>query len=180
MADVFLSFFRSSLPDELAAVIESTIKATESGDFQSVLQSPEAQILLGHQDDDATKNVKRSDFGLWSDYIFHRLGLILSKRNEEESMPANQTALYKQHVYFLIAIAALHAFIQSNVTGPPLPFKSAEVLLSKDIAADAKALAKTREELIGSLNADGVAAYRLTPNVELLCLAPAQVLPGRQ
>ncbi|USP75595.1 hypothetical protein yc1106_02869 [Curvularia clavata] len=171
MADVFLSFFRSSLPDELAAVIESTIKATESGDFQSVLQSPEAQILLGHQDDETTKNVKRSDFGLWSDYIFHRLGLILAKRNEEESTPANQTALYRQHVYFLIAVAALHAFIQSNVTGPPLPFKSAEVLLSKDIAGDAKALAKTREELIASLNADGVAAYRLTPNVELLCLA---------
>ncbi|EUC46336.1 hypothetical protein COCMIDRAFT_4608 [Bipolaris oryzae ATCC 44560] len=171
MADVFLSFFRTSLPDELAAVIETTIKATESGDFQSVLQSPEAQILLGHQDDETTKNVKRSDFGLWSDYVFHRLGLILSKRKEEESTPTNETALYRQHVYFLIAVAALHAFLQSNVTGPPLPFKSAEVLLPKDIADDAKALAKTRGELVTSLNADGVAAYRLTPNIELLCLA---------
>ncbi|KAF5853635.1 hypothetical protein GGP41_002122 [Bipolaris sorokiniana] len=171
MADVFLSFFRSFLPDELAAVIETTIKATESGDFQSVLQSPEAQILLGYQDDETTQNVKRSDFGLWSDYIFHRLGLILSKRKEEESIPVNETALYRQHVYFLIAVAALHAFLQSNVTGPPLPFKSAEVLLPKDIAGDTKALAKTRGELVTSLNADGVAAYRLTPNIELLCLA---------
>ncbi|EMD86001.1 hypothetical protein COCC4DRAFT_175805 [Bipolaris maydis ATCC 48331] len=171
MADVFLSFFRSSLPDELAAVIETTIKATESGDFQFVLQSPEAQLLLGHQDDEITKNVKRSDFGLWSDYIFHRLGSILSKRKEEESTPANETAFYRQHVYFLIAVAALHAFLQSNVTGPPLPFKSAEVLLPKDIAGDAKALTKTRGELVTSLNADGVAAYRLTPNIELLCLA---------
>lgn len=172
MADVFLSFFRSALPEELAAVIETTIKATESGDFQSVLQSPEAQILLGHQDDDVTKDVKRSDFELWSDYISHRLGLILSRQNEE-STPINETALYRQHVYVLVAIAALHAFIQSNVTGPPLPFKSAEVLLPKDAVADAKALSKTREELVASLNSDGVAAYRLTPNIELLCLAKA-------
>jgi tetratricopeptide (TPR) repeat protein len=171
MVDVLLNFFRSSLPDELATVLEITIKLIESGDFLAVLQLPEAQILLGHQDNDTTKDVKRSDFGLWSDYIFHRLGLILSKRNEEDSTPVQETATYRQHIFFLVAIAALHAFLQSNVTGPPLPFKSAEALLPKDIAADAKALSKTCAELAASLSTDGVAAYKLTPNIELLCLA---------
>jgi len=171
MADVFLDFFRSSLPDELAAVLESTITATKSGDFLDILQLPEAQRLLGYQDSEATKDVKRSDFSLWSDYIFHRLGLLLSKGNEEEATPIKETSAYRQHVYFLIAIAAFHAFLQSNVTGPPLPFKSAETLLSKDVADDAKLLSKTRADLIASLGADGVAAYKLTPNIELLCLA---------
>jgi tetratricopeptide (TPR) repeat protein len=171
MADVLLNFIRTSLPDELASVLESTIKAIESGDFLTVLQLPETQILLGHQDNDTTKDVKRSDFGLWSDYIFHRLGLILSKRNEENSAPIHEKAAYRQHLFFLVAIAALHAFLQSNVTGPPLPFKSAETLLPKDTAADAKALSKTRADLIASLSTDGVAAYKLTPNIELLCLA---------
>jgi hypothetical protein len=163
MADVFLSFFRSSLPDELAAVLETTIKATESGDFLKVLQLPEAQLLLGREDNEATKDVRRGDFAVWNDYIFRRLGLLLSQQNEVDSGSIQETAAYKQHTYLLIAVAALYAFLQSNVTGPPLPFKSAETLLSEDITGDVKALNKAR--------ADRVAAYRLTPNIELLCLA---------
>ncbi|KAH4189741.1 hypothetical protein HBH42_135220 [Parastagonospora nodorum] len=171
MADVLLSFFRSSLPDELAAVLEDVLKATESGDFLAVFQHPEVQVLLGHGENEATKDVKRSDFGIWSDYVFHRLGLILSKRNEEQGTPITETAAYRQHLVFLVAVAALYAFIQSTVTGPPLPFKSAEVVLPKEVSGDTKALSKTRADLIASLSADGVAAYKLTPNIELLCLA---------
>ncbi|EDU47930.1 TPR repeat-containing protein [Pyrenophora tritici-repentis Pt-1C-BFP] len=172
MADVFLTFFRSTLPDDLAAVLETALQATETGDFLKVLQLPETQILLGHQENEATKNVKSSDFGLWSDYIFHRLGLLLSKKSEEEaSTPIQETAAYRQHLYFLVAVAALHAFLQSNVTGPPLPFKAAEVALPQDVASDTKAVSKTRAELVASLSTDGVAAYKLTPNIELLCLA---------
>ncbi|KAF1836429.1 TPR-like protein [Decorospora gaudefroyi] len=171
MADVLLTFFRSSLPDELADVLETAIQATESGDFLVVFQTPEAQILLGHQEIEATKDGKRADFGLWSDFIFHRLGLILSKRNEEKSSQIRETTAYWQNLFFLVAIAALHAFLQSNVTGPPLPFKSAETLLSKEVSGDAKVLNATRIDLVASLSADGVAAYKLTPNIELLCLA---------
>ncbi|CAA9960548.1 tetratricopeptide repeat domain protein [Pyrenophora teres f. maculata] len=172
MADVFLTFFRSTLPDDLAAVLETALQATEAGDFLKVLQLPETQILLGHQENEATKHVKSSDFGLWSDYIFHRLGLLLSKRDEEEaSTRLPETAAYRQHLYFLVAVAALHAFLQSNVTGPPLPFKAAEVVLPQDVASDAKAVSKTRADLVASLSTDGVAAYKLTPNIELLCLA---------
>ncbi|KAF1942235.1 TPR-like protein [Clathrospora elynae] len=171
MGDVFLTFFRSSLPDELVTVFESVLKALESGDFLAVLQLPEAQILFGHDDNETTKDVKRSGFGLWSDYVFHRLGLILSKRDEEESTPIRETAAYRQHLFFTVAVAALHTFLQSNVTGPPLPFNPAEALLPKEISGDAKALSKARTDLIASLSADGVAAYKLTPNIELLCLA---------
>jgi tetratricopeptide (TPR) repeat protein len=173
MADVLVSFFRSSLPDELAAVLEDVLKATESGDFLAIFEQPDVQVLLGHEDNEITKDVKRESFGTWSDYIFHRLGLILSKRNEEQGTPIKDTAAYRQHLLFLVAVAALYAFTQSTVTGPPLPFKSAEVLLPKDVSGDAKLLSKTRADLIASLSADGVAAYKLTPNIELLCLADA-------
>jgi tetratricopeptide (TPR) repeat protein len=171
MADVLVSFFRSSLPDELAAVLEDVLKATESGDFLAVFQQPDVQVLLGHEESETTKNVKRGDFKIWSDYIFHQLGLVLSKRNEEQGTPIKETAAYRQHLLFLVAVAALYSFVQSTVTGPPLPFKSAEVVLPKDVFSDTKTLNSTRAGLIASLSADGVAAYKLTPNIELLCLA---------
>jgi tetratricopeptide (TPR) repeat protein len=171
MTDVLLSFFRSSLPDELAAVLEDVLRATESGDFLAVLQQPDAQVLLGHKESELTKNVKREDFKIWSDYVFHRLGLILSNRNEEPGTSIKETAAYRQHSLFLVAVAALYAFMQSNITGPPLPFKSADVVLPKDVSGDKKTLGQIRADLIASQSTDGVAAYKLTPNIELLCLA---------
>lgn len=171
MADVLLSFLRSTLPDELVAVLEGVLKNIEQGDFESIFQAEEVQILLGHQENDATKDVRLDSFPLWSDYIFHRLGLILSKRGEEPGTPIRETAAYQQHLLFSVAVASLYAFIQSNVTGPPLPFKSADILLPSSICGDASVLKDTRAKLIASLSADGVAAYKLTPNIELLCLA---------
>ncbi|KAF1850734.1 TPR-like protein [Cucurbitaria berberidis CBS 394.84] len=171
MGDVLLRFFRSSLPDELAAVLEDILKATESGDFAAVFELPQVQILLGHQDNESTKETKRENFGLWSDYIFHRLGQILSKRDEEQETPVREKAAYQQHFFFVVAVAALYAFIQSTVTGPPLPFKSAETILPKDVSGNATTLSKTRSDLIASVSADGIAAYRLTTNIEFLCLA---------
>ncbi|KAF2639501.1 TPR-like protein [Massarina eburnea CBS 473.64] len=171
MADILLSFFRSTLPDELAAVLIDVLQAAESGDFASILQQPEVKLLLGHEENEVTKDVKLKDFSNWSDYIFHRLGLILSKRTGDEGAPAQETAAYRQHLFLIVAIAALYAFIQSSITGPPLPFNSADVLLPKEIASDSTALRKIRAELVASLGTDGVAAYKLTPNVELLCLA---------
>ncbi|KAL5373275.1 hypothetical protein DPSP01_012847 [Paraphaeosphaeria sporulosa] len=171
MGDVLLDYFRSALPEELASVLGDTLKAVESGDFLTVLQTPEIQILLGHQDDDNTRSTQLKDFPSWSDYIFHRLGLILSNRSGETGVPIEQTPAYRQNLFFLAAVAALYAFLQSNVTGPPLPFTSAEILLPKDITSSTTALSKLRADLVASLSADGVAAFALTPNVELLCLA---------
>ncbi|KAF2127629.1 TPR-like protein [Dothidotthia symphoricarpi CBS 119687] len=171
MGDVLIRFLRSSLPDELVAVLEDVLKALESGDFLAIFQQPEVQILLGYEDDDVTKDLKRENFGTWSDYIFRRLGLILSKRSEEADTPIRETAAYRQHLFLAVAVAALCAFIQSTVTGPPLPFKSADMLLPKDVSGDVALLNKTRADLVASMGADGIAAYRLTPNIELMCLA---------
>ncbi|KAF1968499.1 TPR-like protein [Bimuria novae-zelandiae CBS 107.79] len=171
MGDVLLNFFRGSLPDELASVLGNTIKTIESGNFVTVFQKPEVQLLLGHEDDDITRDVRLADFPSWNDFVFHRLGLILSKRSDDPDVPVEQTGAYRQNLFFLAAVAALYAFLQTNVTGPPLPFKSEDVLLPKEVASSTTALGKLRADLVVSLNADGVAAYKLTPNLELLCLA---------
>ncbi|KAF1354249.1 TPR-like protein [Lizonia empirigonia] len=171
MGDALLQFFRKTLPDELAAVLEDVLKATETADLLTLSQLPEVQILLGHKDNDATKDVKRENFNLWSDYIFHRLGLLFPFRTEEEGIPIRETLAYRVHLLWAVAVASLYAFVQSTVTGPPLSYKPAEVLFSKDVSGDVTAVRKIQKDLIASLSLDGVAAYQLTPNIELLCLA---------
>ncbi|KAF2623280.1 TPR-like protein [Macroventuria anomochaeta] len=161
MGDVLLQFFRTTLPDELAAVLQDVLKATETADF----------LTLRHQDNDATKNVKRENFTLWSDYVFHRLGLLFPFRTEDEQTPIKETLQYRVHLLWAVAVASLNAFVQSTVTGPPLSYKPVEVLFTKDVSGDPTAVRKIQQDLIASLSLDGIAAYKLTPNIELLCLA---------
>lgn len=70
-----------------------------------------------------------------------------------------------------IGIAALNAFLQSNVTGPPLGWDPAELLFLPGITQDPGKLRRTRQNIIQELSVDGEAVYHLTPNIELFCLA---------
>ena len=171
MGDVLLQFLRTSLPDELAAVLQDILKAAETADLLTFSQLPDVQILLGHQDNDATKDVKRENFKSWSDYIFHRLGLLFPFRTEEEGTPIKETLQYRVHLFWALAVASLNAFVQSNITGPPLAYKSSGILFTRDVSGDAASVRKIQQDLIASLSLDGIAAYKLTPNIELLCLA---------
>lgn len=72
-----------------------------------------------------------------------------------------------------IGVAALFAFLQSNVTGPTLSFKPAEVALPSALRSDAPTLRGVRDQIIRELSVDGEAAYKLTPNVELFAVAKA-------
>lgn len=72
-----------------------------------------------------------------------------------------------------IGVAALFAFLQSNVTGPTLSFKPAEVVLPSALRSDAPTLRGVRDQIIRELSVDGEAAYKLTPNVELFAVAKA-------
>ncbi|KAL2352634.1 hypothetical protein BJ546DRAFT_988358 [Cryomyces antarcticus] len=173
MGDALLDYIRSALPEEVARHLENHLSSLENGDFLKLFQHPLVQVLLGHEQDDSTTNVRRQDFPVWSDYIFHRLSLLLGKRKTTGDTEANDTPAFRQHLLFIVGLAALYAFMQSNVTGPPLPFSCASTLLPKEIVANGCALKSLRGELIVSLGVDGEAAYKLTPNVELLCLADA-------
>ena len=163
MADALLRYLRESLPAEIAALAEPYIAKLENGDYEEVLKGPDARLLFGLDEDAETANVRLADFPIWSDYIFHRLGILLADRSRPE----------KQSIFFCVGYAALLAFVQSNITGPPLPFDSAELLSHTGVKKERLATRTVRTQLLDSLGIDGIAAYRLTPNVELLCLADA-------
>lgn len=152
MTDALLTYYRSSLPQEVASLTESHLKRLEEGDFESLLKSPEAQELFGQ--------ARPEDLNNWNDSIFGRLGDLCGDRSKPE----------KQIILFCIGYAALLAFVQSNVTGPPLEFQPSTVLLPE---ASEQARQNVRRQIISELTTDGIAAYKLTPNVELLCLADA-------
>jgi tetratricopeptide (TPR) repeat protein len=171
MSDAFFDFFRSTLPEELVIVLEESLNAVQTGDFLALFQYEEVQVLLGHRNNEATKGIHLQNFPTWSDYVFHRLSLLLSDRGEGLGVPVRKTAAYRQHLFFTVAIAALYTFLQSNVTGPPLTFNPADALLPSEVVSSGRALSNLRAELVMSLKTDGVAAYKFTPNIELLCLA---------
>ncbi|TGZ83138.1 hypothetical protein EX30DRAFT_339359 [Ascodesmis nigricans] len=72
-----------------------------------------------------------------------------------------------------LGVGALRAFLQSNVTGPPLPFLPTELLLPKRIAADPAVVESLKRVGLASLSVDGESAYHLMPNSILLVVATA-------
>jgi tetratricopeptide (TPR) repeat protein len=163
MADALQTLFRSSLPEEISGLLTERLSELESGDFAALLQTKDAQELLGHIPNSELDETKLKDCATWNEFISIRLSNILTKEQED--------AKYKQSLFFIIGYAALLAFLQSNATGPPLPFTPSNTVLPLDVAEDKQRVTALRRQLIGSLAIDGIAAYRLTPNVELLCLA---------
>jgi tetratricopeptide (TPR) repeat protein len=171
MGDVLLGFIRNTLPDDLVSVLGDFLDRLETGEYDAIFQSPQVALLLGFQNDERTKEVYFKDFPLWTDYIFCRLGLLLANRSEDSNTETQNSAACLQHLFLLVAVACIYAFLQSNVTGPPLPFSSAKLLFPQELSSNQSAVSKARRDLILSLSTDGEAAYKLTPNIELLCLA---------
>ena len=82
-----------------------------------------------------------------------------------------------------LGIISLNAFLQCNITGPPLEWDTASALFPPSISNDAKMLDSVRKRLVSELSVDGQAAYPLIPNVELFslakCLLNSQSVLGR-
>lgn len=163
MADALQTLFRGSLPDEISGLLAERLSELESGDFSALLQSKDAQELLGRSAGSELDETKLKDCATWNEYVSIRLNRILAADQEN--------AKYKQGIFFIIGYAALLAFLQSNATGPPLPFTPSQTVLPQEVAEDKQQVTVLRRQLIASLAVDGIAAYRLTPNIELLCLA---------
>ncbi|KIW02216.1 uncharacterized protein PV09_06371 [Verruconis gallopava] len=168
MAEALISYFRRTLPEDLVVVLEPHIANLESANFQAVFQDPLCSRLLGRTPGEETAYETTK---AWNDYIFDRLEGLLAKRSDEPNSDKTSSPKYLQHFFFIVAVAALGAFVQSNVTGPPLPFSPRKILLPNGVGEDAKATAQVRRRLLDSLKLDGEAPYRLTPHVELLSLA---------
>lgn len=139
----------------------SNLLLLKNGDFYYVLTSSRARLLLeiGNGDD----VLQRSQVG-WTDLVRRQIEYMLNTVLSEGSQVVKQELR-------LIGVAALQAFLQSNVTGPPLQWNPVRVVFPKAFQEKPDRTRRIQAELVSSLTVDGEAAYKLTPHVELFCLA---------
>ncbi|KAL1983689.1 hypothetical protein VTN96DRAFT_10118 [Rasamsonia emersonii] len=141
----------------------------------SLLQLPLAKDVFGHSSSSNSSSSSSSDDDRrvangevsYTDFVTERA------RHAVQNLTTGLTAPQTRSQLLHIGLAALFSFLQSNVTGPPLAFNSAEIVLPPTLRKDAATLNAVRKTMIRGLSVDGEAAYQLTPNVELFCVAKA-------
>ena len=150
---------------------KSIFDSFKHGDFRAVLDSDQAaQIFYGRlSDDKCSSNLNRPSPERRTFYTIESSPTL-------DHAPDLSESLSQQ--LFIVALAALYAFLQANVTGPPLGwhFIEAHVTTPKEATSlepnDRLEIIKNiRQELIASLSQDGISAYPLAPRIELLWLA---------
>lgn len=152
MTEALLSVLKGALPLETPDSTRESLTCLEEGNFKALLSSDLAKKIL--RTDDAPRATA------WSSDVRGRVAEILDQE------PVSSFDL------LTIGYAALLAFLQSNITGPPLPFDVSRTLLPGLNGPERKQQDELlRQQLIDELTVDGIAAYKLTPHVELFCLA---------
>ena len=132
----------------------------DAGKFDVILSSHLARFLFGHEElRDLT--IVAKDGESWNTFIIQRVSHLLIENLERDI----------DEKLIVIGKAALHAFLQSNVTGPPLEWSPTEIVFPVHLRNKFGGKHILQHSLLSSLTVDGEAAYRLIPNVELFCLA---------
>lgn len=134
-------------------------------EFYKVLSSQTARSLCGLDDDGLARNPSLCE-GNWMGHMASRAQNLLRWRDE-----ARNNAMREELHH--IGVTALNAFLQSNVTGPPLAWNSADLLFPASVARNVERLKRVRWIMILDLSVDGEAVHKLIPNVELFVLAKA-------
>jgi tetratricopeptide (TPR) repeat protein len=166
MADLFGRFLLSGLLTQdppLAsfgdAGVDHLAACLQQGQFGDLLGSTFARELLGSCLDAGAFTSALDRDGGWVAFVAGRVRRLLT-----DATPGQRAGV--EFRILLIGIAALHAFLQSNVTGPPLPFLVPEAVFPR-----AASVGEIRRQCLASLTVEGVAPYELIPDVELFCLA---------
>lgn len=132
-------------------------------DYFQILNSPLARIILGHEKHPALPLLSlEQPENAWVDFF----GRLL----DHPSAIFGSAKVIRPNLV-VIGVAALHAFLQSNVTGPPLPWPVSSTLFPRRICDDSESLKSLRRKILTSVTVDGEAIYSLTPHVELFILA---------
>lgn len=135
------------------------------GSYQDILSSALARVLVGNNSDEAHNNLSYGNYNEdWNAFISGRAHSLLTHSSQDNFNEVRGDI-------FVIGIAAFNAFLQANVTGPPLTWAVAKSILPSDCWRDAKRSWILRKQMLSSLNVDGVAFYQMTPDVELFYLA---------
>ncbi|KAK2810271.1 hypothetical protein FQN49_008544, partial [Arthroderma sp. PD_2] len=134
---------------------------------KALLSHPFAQTVLGHDiAADEGSSISRVIKGeqSFTSLISHNISSILSSSTDQSR--DRSRLIHLGH-------AALCAFLQANVTGPPLSFRADEVTVPSALRESPATLRRVRDEVIRELSVNGEAVYKLTPNVELFAVAKA-------
>lgn len=133
------------------------------GDYFQILSSPLARFVLGHEQHLTAPLLSlEQPENAWVD-LFCRL--------LDDTSATFGNAKVVRHNLVVVGVAALHAFLQSNVTGQPLQWPVSSTLFPRRICDDPESLKSSRRKICTSLTVDGEAIYSLTPHVELFVLA---------
>ncbi|KAI4124523.1 MAG: hypothetical protein LQ347_005708, partial [Umbilicaria vellea] len=155
-------YVEPSLPDRHSEQDLPSLRDLEAGHFHKILTSPLAQRLL---------RPEAEDLSCWSWHDLQQHWYDALSRHEESADVSDSTPEASRATFVVLGLAALHAFLQSNVTGPPLAWRASGVVLPEVLRQDVVKVQELRRQAVASLTVDGEAAYQLTPDVELFCLA---------
>lgn len=139
-----------------------SLRDLEAGDFLKILTSPLAQSLLRPEAEDLSRWSWQNLQQHWHDAL---------SRHSRSTDVLDPRPGASRAEFVVLGLAALHAFLQSNVTGPPLPWRASEVVFPAALRQDEAEVQELRRQAVASLTVNGEAAYQLTPDVELFCLA---------
>ena len=119
-----------------------TVSKYLNGEYKSILRNPTSQNL------------------------YEILAELISNYTEEQDAVLHKAGLTEDESVILVSItglAAFNAFLQANVTGPPLDLG--------DVFPARENLDSFRHQCLKSLDIDGVSVYQHIPYIELFCLA---------
>lgn len=164
----------SSYPTTLNGAFDAPLKERydpihlTSDNIVPIFELPLAKKVLGHDaaDSEAVAKVVRAETS-YTAFIADQARAILQTPHDDSTTEQIQSQILH------LGLAALFSFLQSNVTGPPLDFNSANTVLPSALRNDAATLRSVRAKVIRDLSVDGEAAYKLTPNPELFSVAKA-------
>ncbi len=152
----------TTIADQDVYPFDSTVNLEDlllEGSYFQILNSSWARILLGHESHRELPPLSlEKPESAWIQFFSSVFG-------------ASANVEVARRNFIIIGLAALNAFLQSNVTGPPLPWSVASLLFGPDVRDDPEKLGKLRRNLLVSLTVDGEPVYALTPHVELFALA---------
>ncbi|KAL4865360.1 hypothetical protein BDV12DRAFT_200204 [Aspergillus spectabilis] len=140
----------------------------EDEEIAPILELPLAKELFGHNSagEGSLDRVFQGDIS-YTQFVSEQTKSVVSTPMDGLSLEQQKSQL------LYIGLAALFAFLQTNVTGPPLEFKSADIIIPSALRSNPATLRSIRYKVIRELSVDGEAAYKLTPCVELFAVAKA-------
>lgn len=164
----------SQYPSTLNSIFDAPLRdrydpvRLTSDNIVPILELPLAKKVLGHHAADSETLTKITNTEIsYTTFIADQARTVLQTQHGD--LTSDQIKSQVLH----LGLAALFSFLQSNVTGPPLGFNSADTVLPPALRKDVATLRAVRAKVIRDLSVDGEAAYKLTPNPELFSVAKA-------